>query len=85
MSVQFRTRSQTSVDYSQYITNSGVTGCCHVIENGTVSTTPNTNLTECNTLNGHFIAGDCDNSITPSTLGCCSYLSITLSSVCVKS
>ena len=71
MSVQFRTRSQTSVDYSQYITNSGVTGCCHVITNGTISTTPNTNLTECNRSNGHFIAGDCDASITPSTLGCC--------------
>ena len=71
MSVQFRTRSQTSVDYSQYITNSGITGCCHVITNGIVSTTPTTNLTECNLLNGHFIAGDCDDSITPSTLGCC--------------
>jgi hypothetical protein len=71
MSVQFRTRSQTSVDYSQYIINSGITGCCHVITNGTVSTTPNTNLTECNRSNGHFIAGDCDDSITPSTLGCC--------------
>ena len=71
MSVQFRTRSQTSVDYSQYIANSGITGCCHVISNGTVTRTANTNLTECNSLNGHFIAGDCDNSITPSTLGCC--------------
>ena len=71
MSVQFRTRSQTSVDYSQYITNSGITGCCHVITNGTVTRTANTNLTECNRLTGHFIAGDCDNSITPSTLGCC--------------
>jgi len=77
MSVQFRTRSQTIVDYSQYITNSGVTGCCHVITNGSVSTTPNTNLTECTTLNGHFIAGDCDNSITPSTLGCCCACNIT--------
>ena len=71
MSVQFRTRSQTIVDYSQYITNSGITGCCHVIENGTVVPTSDTNLTECNRLNGHFIAGECDNSITPSTLGCC--------------
>ena len=72
MSVQFRTRSQTSVDYSQYITNSGITGCCHVINsNGTVTRTENTNLTQCNGLTGHFIAGDCDNSITASTLGCC--------------
>ena len=71
MSVQFRTRSQTSVDYSQYITNSGITGCCHVISEGTVTRTPNTNLTECNRLDGHFIGGDCDDSITPSTLGCC--------------
>jgi hypothetical protein len=71
MSVQFRTRSQTSVDYSQYIANSGITGCCHVITEGSVIRTPDTNLTACNSLNGHFIAGDCDNSITPSTLGCC--------------
>jgi hypothetical protein len=71
MSVQFRTRSQTSVDYSQYITNSEITGCCHVITDGTVDRISNTNLTTCNSLSGYFIAGECDNSITPSTLGCC--------------
>jgi hypothetical protein len=71
MSVQFRTRSQTIVDYSQYITNSEITGCCHVITDGTVNSTPGIDLTRCNRLNGYFIAGECDNSITPSTLGCC--------------
>jgi len=80
MSVQFRTRSQTSVDYSQYIANSGITGCCHVITEGTVNRTANTSLTECNSSGGHFIAGDCDNSITPSTLGCCCACKSTTSS-----
>ena len=80
MSVQFRTRSQTSVDYSQYITNSGITGCCHVITEGTVTRTGNKSLTECNSLGGHFIAGECDASITPSTLGCCCACKSTTSS-----
>jgi hypothetical protein len=80
MSVQFRTRSQTIVDYSQYIINSGITGCCHVINNGAVTRTSNKSLTECNDLNGHFIAGECDESITPSTLGCCCACKSTTSS-----
>jgi len=75
MSIQFRTRSQTVVDYSQYIQNNGITGCCYVYDSDTneVSKTENTTVSDCNIQNGHFIAGKCDENtnITPSSLGCC--------------
>ena len=75
MSIQFRTRSQTVVDYSQYITNNNITGCCYVYDSNTnlVSKTENTTVSSCNQQNGHFIAGECDanTNITPSSTGCC--------------
>jgi hypothetical protein len=75
MSIQFRTRSQTVVDYSQYITNNNITGCCYVYnsENNEVSKQENTTISSCNLLSGYFIAGECDSNmdITPSSLGCC--------------
>jgi len=75
MSIQFRTRSQTIVDYSQYIQNNGVTGCCYVYNSNTnlVSKTENTTVSDCNQQDGYFIAGQCDENtdITPSSLGCC--------------
>lgn len=73
MSIQFRTRSQTPVDYSSYITNNNVTGCCYVYSNGEVTPTPDITLSACNQLNGYFVVGQCDsnNNIKPSSVGCC--------------
>lgn len=73
MSIQFRTKSQTPVDYSQFIANNTVTGCCYVYESGEVTFTSNKTLSECNTANGYFVVGECDanNSIKPSSIGCC--------------
>jgi hypothetical protein len=75
MSIQFRTRSQTVVDYSQYITNNNITGCCYVYNSNTnsVSKIADTTVSDCNQRSGHFIAGQCDENtnITPSSVGCC--------------
>jgi hypothetical protein len=75
MSIQFRTRSQTVVDYSQYITNNTITGCCYVYsaEGNDVTKTPDLTISECNLQNGYFTAGECDANlnITPSSVGCC--------------
>lgn len=76
MSVQFRTRSKTSVDYSDFINQNavGLTGCCYQYDSksNTVSTV-SASLSECNKLNGYFLRGSCDNNvtITPSSIGCC--------------
>jgi hypothetical protein len=75
MSIQFRTRSQTIVDYSRYITDNNITGCCYVYSSNTnsVSKTADITVSDCNQQNGHFIAGECDanTDITPSSTGCC--------------
>lgn len=76
MSVQFRTRSQTSVNYSDFVVeNSQNIGCCYVYnsETNTVSRTSDTTWSDCNQLNGYFVKGNCDENlnITPSSLGCC--------------
>jgi hypothetical protein len=81
MSIQFRTRSQTVVDYSQYITNNNITGCCYVYNSNTnsVSKIADTTVSDCNQRSGHFIAGQCDENtnITPSSTGCCCACSLT--------
>jgi hypothetical protein len=81
MSIQFRTRSQTVVDYSEYITNNNITGCCYTYnsETNTVSKQEQSSISACNGLNGHFIAGQCDENtnITPSSTGCCCACSLT--------
>jgi len=76
MSVQFRTRSQTQVDYSQFIAQSdeALVGCCYEYdsETNTVNNSSKT-LSACNQVNGYFLKGSCDNNvnITPSSIGCC--------------
>lgn len=73
MSIQFRTKSLTSVDYSSYISNSSVNGCCYFYESGQIVTEENSNLSRCNEMNGYFSVGVCDSnvSIRPSSIGCC--------------
>ena len=76
MSIQFRTRSQTPVNYSDFVVeNAQNIGCCYVYdsETNTVSNTSNTTWSNCNQLNGYFVKGNCDENlkITPSSLGCC--------------
>lgn len=76
MSIQFRTRSQTTVDYSRFINQNGQepTGCCYVYDSvtNTVSSSSKS-LSQCNQVNGYFLSGECDENtnITPSTKGCC--------------
>jgi hypothetical protein len=73
MSVQFRTKSRTSIDYSSFIGNSGLTGCCYVYENNEVVQNQNYTLSQCNQQNGLFKPGSCDStfSLSPSSMGCC--------------
>lgn len=76
MSIQFRTRSQTVVDYSDFITGGGqeLTGCCYVYDSTTNTVTNSSKtISECNQINGYFLNGTCDENltITPSTKGCC--------------
>jgi hypothetical protein len=75
MSINFRTRSQTIVDYSSYIQTTNVTGCCYVFDadTNTVGQFVDTTLSQCNQLNGYFMSGACDpnNTITPASTGCC--------------
>jgi hypothetical protein len=76
MSIQFRTRSQTVVDYSRFVNGNGSepSGCCYVYDAETNSVTNSSKtVSECNQLNGYFLNGTCDNNITitPSTKGCC--------------
>lgn len=73
MSVQFRTRTQTSIDYSVFIGNSGLTGCCYVYTNNEVVRNENYTLSQCNQADGLFRPGNCDANfnLTPSSVGCC--------------
>lgn len=75
MSINFRTRSQTIVNYSSYIQNNEVTGCCYVYASNTNTTDryDDYTLSQCNQENGYFMVGACDenNTITPSSIGCC--------------
>lgn len=75
MSVQFRTKSQTSVDYSNFIATNSFTGCCYVYSEtlNDVFKTSNVSQTSCIAQNGYFIPGECspEYNITPSSLGCC--------------
>lgn len=74
MSIQFRTKSQTVVDYSAYISTKEVDGCCQIYDNET-NTVEKLQLTvaECHRRNGYFSGGECSevDTITPSSLGCC--------------
>lgn len=76
MSIQFRTRSQTVVDYTSFIGGSTneLVGCCYEYNSTTNSvTTSSKTISECNLSNGYFLNGDCSNNITiiPSSRGCC--------------
>jgi hypothetical protein len=77
MSIQFRTNSKTSVDYSSFVTNSETqTGCCFQYTSTAGSTSvikrKNIEKTVCLLQYGYFIPGDCgDLEITQSSLGCC--------------
>lgn len=76
MSVQFRTRSTTSVDYSSFVNSNTneIDGCCYVYDSNsnTVSKT-NSTISSCNLQNGYFVLNSCDVNIdiTPSSIGCC--------------
>lgn len=76
MSVQFRTRSTTSVDYSSFVTSNTdqTDGCCYVYSSQTNTVSKiNSTISSCNSQNGYFVLNNCDNNIdiTPSSIGCC--------------
>jgi hypothetical protein len=73
MSIQFRTKSRTSINYSSFIGNSGLTGCCYVYENNEVVQNQNYTLSQCNQQDGLFKPGTCDPTfnLLPSSMGCC--------------
>lgn len=77
MSIQFRTRSQTPVDYSSFINGQGsssLSGCCYYKDaTNQIVKLDNTSIGSCNINSGYFIPGACDDNleITVSSMGCC--------------
>ena len=69
MTVQFRTRIPSVIDYSTEIKSSGV--CCYM-NNGSSKKVQTTQI-ECHALNGHFQFGNIDeiSCVEPTELGCC--------------
>ena len=84
MSIQFRTRSQTVINYDSFITNNEITGCCFVFDSNTneVTQKPDYTASQCAGENGYFVGGDCPaENIKPSSLGCCCSCSLKESTV----
>lgn len=77
MSVQFRTKTQTIVNYNDFIsiTETNPIGCCYIYDSDTNEVNKNSNytLSDCNLENGYFLKGNCDDNdnILPSSRGCC--------------